>query len=744
MFSLCLEARHLSEGRTLIHCVDDAKIIVTANTYSVIEEIKRAEECQDLDCLGVPLKKMLLKHGSVLPIERPCNEAVIAENDCHVHQGESGVEVLVCGYEPVGTRLVAILHNEGVKAQYSSKTIRECSYEVIRGGFLLICRGPGSRQLFADEVRALEVLDITWAVVDYAARSFLFGPVVQDGKGARFSDCMKRSWGNAINKEVYLAELQPALWGNFLSRLISAHPAMEMLAHLVRGLIKKDVENKEGVSPLDTVWEIGLDGQLDVRAVLQCSFINGPSKQIQIHPPTYLVDSKFGIVRELNEVRYSPSMPKTLHTTQARVTDLARVAGYANTVFCQGSTLISDTCAGSERKKKIEYNMKSAIGESVERYCSNLIDLLPVIHGSYDSLLRRGYPVLDPSELVLFSEQQYAEPGFPFEKFSHDLPVSWVEGRYYGSDSPVFVPASLVYVNWYTNQYHHEPRVNFPAFAGVAAGETIEQATRSGVSEILERHATMVWWLNAQALPSIELAPGQCQLFESSQDILRPSLVHLDNTFDVPVAAGIVHNDSHQLVHVGFSCRSTIDDAALKAWSEALTLQEGALDLLNPEGVHWKAIAEGFLPGRSYKKWRGDRCYLDDFRQDMKDVDDLLVQQEVFLDPRAVRRVAHLIDRPATRQANSVPHLKDNSLASYVEKIEARGKRVIIVDITSPDVASCGLRVVRALVPGSVGNSPAAFPYLGQGVVAREAVELGWRERALTDAEINLFPMPHA
>lgn len=92
---------------------------------------------------------------------------------------------------------------------------------------------------------------------------------------------MKRSWGNAINKEVYLAELQPALWGNFLSRLISAHPAMEMLAHLVRGLIKKDVENKEGVSPLDTVWEIGLDGQLDVRAVLQCSFINGPQNKFR-------------------------------------------------------------------------------------------------------------------------------------------------------------------------------------------------------------------------------------------------------------------------------------------------------------------------------------------------------------------------------------------------------------------------------------------------------------------------------
>ncbi|MCA9863720.1 MAG: hypothetical protein KC432_11890, partial [Thermomicrobiales bacterium] len=66
------------------------------------------------------------------------------------------------------------------------------------------------------------------------------------------------------------------------------------------------------------------------------------------------------------------------------------------------------------------------------------------------------------------------------------------------------------------------------------------------------------------------------------------------------------------------------------------------------------------------------------------------------------------------------------------------------IDITTPDIASAGLRVVRVIAPGTVGNAPAAFPFLGRDRVRRIPVELGWRETALDEDELNYFPLPHA
>ena len=152
----------------------------------------------------------------------------------------------------------------------------------------------------------------------------------------------------------------------------------------------------------------------------------------------------------------------------------------------------------------------------------------------------------------------------------------------------------------------------------------------------------------------------------------------------------------------------------------------------------------GELNGRSFKPWRADRRYLDDFRADMHDCDDLMVQQQVYLDPRAAARVRHLIERPQTREPVEVPTVGERTVDAYRQRVEALGLEVIVVDITSPDVASTGLRVVRVIVPGTVGNAPAAFPFLGLGRVQELAVELGWRSTPLPEADLNYFPLPHA
>lgn len=109
--------------------------------------------------------------------------------------------------------------------------------------------------------------------------------------------------------------------------------------------------------------------------------------------------------------------------------------------------------------------------------------------------------------------------------------------------------------------------------------------------------------------------------------------------------------------------------------------------------------------------------------------------------------MAHLLDPAAERavaQDADVPGPAPRGADRYRRALEGQGISPIVVDITTADVASTGMRVVRVIAPGTVGNAPAAFPFLGRGRVQSIAVELGWRDRPLEEAELNYFPMPHA
>lgn len=736
MWEISVQVRPLDHGTCVLTCADGCDLMLSMDVVSITCALDEAQGTQSTHPLGVPLTEALNKHGCFTDVHQ-----TLSLTPDPLPVGDA--EVIVCGDPTLAAPITCALQRLGVTACLSSRSIRECAYQVFGQGTLIACRGNEPAPVFANDVDDIMGLNISVITVDHTPNSVLVGPAVLNGQGATYRDSLSRLAGNAVNDKVFHAKMGSPVWGSFLPRLAQSEPLISQVASLIKAISLDDIDSHKS-TPFDTIWAVTTEGVLDVHAVLPTSFTVGPPVREPIHPPTYVVDKNYGIVKELTTVRHSAFMPPTLHTTQARACDLRRTSTYVNTVFCQGSTLIPGDLSDEDRNELIHDTQLAAIGESVERYCSNLIDLKPVLHGSYRELARKGLPVLNPDELVLFSDDQYRQPGFPFVRFDQDLPVGWIEGSYWDDQAPVFVPASLVYVNWHTNQYRHEPKVNFPAFAGVAAGTSVDQAVLSGISEIIERHATMVWWLNAYPLAHLELPQKYRKLFAGSQEPLRPALIHLDNTFNIPVLAGVVHNDTSKLVHVGFSCRSTVEQGALKAWSEALTLQEGAYDLANPDGIHWTAIRQGLLPGRSYKKWRQDRRYLDDFRDDFKDVDDLLVQQEVFLDPRAVDIVKPLLDLTPTRPICSVPELADSQLSTYVERVHSRGMRVITVDITSPDVASCGLHVVRTLIPGTVGNTPAAFPYLGRHMVADEAVRLGWVETRTPECDMNPFPMPHA
>ncbi|WP_407319890.1 YcaO-like family protein [Isoptericola halotolerans] len=583
-----------------------------------------------------------------------------------------------------------------------------------------------------------------WVALEVTRSVIWLGPFVEPGLGASYEDLADRRTAAAYDAEAHRALRSPAVGGDAGSpprHLGDAlRTALALLASRGRDEAPRDADEPGGAGldgpprdPVgDQVWQIAADGTVSVHPVLPL-----PARVLsgsRPHTIDDLVDPVTGLVQRTRDVTHHPSLPPSLATAQSDVCNMRRVSRWANNTSCQGSAFGDPVQARA-----------SAVGEAAERYCGNLLDTLPVTFDSYTNLRRRSTRALDPASLVLYSDAQYDTPGFPFVRMAPDLAMHWVPGRSLTTGEELLVPASMVYVNWFTAGYSAAPVTNFCPFAGIAAGPSLDYAVTSALEEIIERHVTMVWWLNAHPIDATD--PGD--LAHVWDDVpaehgQRPSLVMLDNEFGVPVAAGVLHNDVDTLVNVGFACRDTPEAAASKAWTEACTLQEGSRDLLRADGAHWDAMRRGELNSRSFKPWRADRRYLDSYRADMRDCDDLMVQQQVHLDPRAVARVAPLLERPVTRTLADTPSLTERTPAAYQAALEAAGHEVVVVDITSPDVASTGMRVVRAIVPGTVGNAPAAFPFLGGRRVQDLAVELGWRTTALAESELNVFPVPHA
>lgn len=452
-----------------------------------------------------------------------------------------------------------------------------------------------------------------------------------------------------------------------------------------------------------------------------------------------LVDERAGIITSVRRFEPGPPIPRDLTVFVATVGDTSRVVPWATNLVGGSAQLAGIQLEGIQPQVR-----QAAIGEAIERYCGNWIRPERLVQASYDELCRRGEHALDPTAMVLYSDRQYRAAGFPFVPFRRDLPVRWIPGENLSRGVPAWVPASFAYVSWHIGEFAPEPPVNYPLYSGIACGSSWEMALCSALEELIERDSTMIWWANLPVLPA--LVPHSAAHWEQdggSAD-LRAWLIHLDNLFGVPVLAGLVENTDKQLLTAGFAARSDPVSAARKAWGEALTAQVNSMDLLQPDGLFREAVRLGQKSGVFLKPWRADRAYLDSFRPDFHDVGDLECQPQIYLDPRAIAQVRPALDVPRVRDWGTLPHLAARSSEVYRGLLEEAGFEVFVVDLTTPDVALTGLTVLRVVVPGLVPNFPAAFPFLGGRRLQDAGVWLGWREQPLDEADLNIYPLPHA
>lgn len=446
-------------------------------------------------------------------------------------------------------------------------------------------------------------------------------------------------------------------------------------------------------------------------------------------PEDLLVDARTGVLTALAPQARRPGLPRFWTGQGSAVADTRRFADWTADRHGFGASLGDPARARG-----------AALGEAVERYCGNAVpDDLPIA-----SWRRLAAPALDPETIPLYSAAQYAEPGFPFVPLTRDLEIAWTPATNLVTGEPVLVPASMAWLDYFHGPRAGEPATHSLLYSGIAAGPSRRRAEQAALEELFERDATTIWW--ASGGPAEAVSDPEQVTAALGGDGPPVRLLAIPSPFGVPVMAAFLEDHHAGIVAFGSACRATPREAATKALVEAYGLYSLTLQLADPDGEVWRAVATGALEPHVFRPFRADRSYRDAFRPDYRDLTDLPAIAQLYLDPR-------MQGAPLDRlRADPEPHPALSALSDllsadrdgYVELLAEAGLTAYSVDLTTSDIAATGLSVVRVLVPGLVGNAPPAFPLRGAARLYETPRLLGLADRVLTEADLFPHPLPLA
>ena len=292
-----------------------------------------------------------------------------------------------------------------------------------------------------------------------------------------------------------------------------------------------------------------------------------------------------------------------------------------------------------------------AVGEALERYCGAVYREEEFVHASYDDL----ESAVDPRDLVRPDDAPEFDP---------DTEYPWVEGRNLASDESTYLPAAAV-------QFPPPGDRLVPAITtGLGLGSSTVDALLSGLTEVIERDATMLSWYSTYE--PLGLAVDDEDFDELARRArgeglsVTPMLVTQD--VDVPVVAVAVHREgewprfaigSAADLDATAAARSALAEA-IQNWMELRSLGEADADEAGGAIGEYAAFPEEV------------RSYLE--------VDRTIDATAVGSDsaPEGREALEELVDR-----------LDDADLTPYA------------VRLTTRDVESLGFEAVRTVVPGA-------------------------------------------
>jgi ribosomal protein S12 methylthiotransferase accessory factor len=430
-----------------------------------------------------------------------------------------------------------------------------------------------------------------------------------------------------------------------------------------------------------------------------------------------VISPKTGIVKSLGHLFRNPGAPSP-HIVSSALTAFHRFSGNKADFAATGTS----------------FNMSqahwSAMGEAVERYCAALSDFQHLHVATYNDLTAAGHTALPPESFTVFDDDQFAAPDFPFARPEGTHKISWIAGTRLHDQSPVFVPAGLVF-----NQFRPktgEKRLCPDIHPGVASGCLRERVLTSALLEIVERDTMMIHWLNRLPVTGIAQDDDFHTLRQECgiPPHLSLHLAFLQTDFAATCIFALLLDHRHGVLGGGCSAGFVGREVAQKAICEAIQIlclsrevQRGERGRLASKG---KAIPAAFLNPTKRKN-----LPLTELLYNLGyylETDNWSVLSDILSPPHTVR----LKDCDQPRTGRRYTELSGS--------FEAAGIHPICVDLTTPDVADTGWIVFRIVAPGAVPNLPTLYPPRALKRLRTVPQKLGFPHAS----EWNTLPMPYA
>jgi ribosomal protein S12 methylthiotransferase accessory factor len=412
------------------------------------------------------------------------------------------------------------------------------------------------------------------------------------------------------------------------------------------------------------------------------------------------ISPRFGIINRLDQVRGKADDPR-FNWFWSDPADIGAATSYPS---------LNRGLGGAIDVKRAK--MK-AIGESIERYCASQYRSESLRYCTWRDLPTQPYSIED---FALFSPEQYATGDLRFVPLLDTTVCGWENAWSLTSNKAAFVPAEFVYVP-YADPGTGKPMFYEPISTGLACHQHLATAVLKGLMEAIERDAFMLVWRNE--IPCQKISADHV-LERFLQTVAYPvqrnqiSLELFDLTLDTGahVVMSVIENASHQPHRIiGISAGSTLEKACIDATEEAF--------------LTWLALKRLLgIPSVSNPVTLRDQAMLHATDRGLRGALDFLSLESRQYN-NALGDYGRIVDTL-------------HALAAFIRKA---GMDVLVVDVTTEDIAACGFVVVRVLVPGLHPlDSNHQRQYHGGNRMQKIRAILGLQSRAALNLQPHPFP----
>jgi len=384
----------------------------------------------------------------------------------------------------------------------------------------------------------------------------------------------------------------------------------------------------------------------------------------------------------------------------------------------------------------------STAGEAVERNLGSLafIAELPNIRkkvASANDLAAEGLNFVDPADYSVFSDEQYNEPGFLFDKWLNSSHCEWVEGIELVSGRPWWVPSQLMYL--FNVRVRGEARIGTSSSGGLATHVDKTQVRLHAVLELVERDAiNLRWYCGIPPEQIIVDRPFRNKRITSWLESVKRAGMDIRmyyHSLDIPAIAVVTiiafDRDLEELRYfAGGGVGLDIEDAIVSAMGEFI--QSERMNRIPLSAPNWGlagGIKRGFGANRDEPPER-----LDNFIQIVAYYGYVEHADKLtwYFDPHP----------PRTVELSTLPTLKasvEESWAKLLDIMSDNGIRLIELDFTPSMFKS--IKLIKVFTPDLVPAFPPNMKMLGHARYLEVPRTLGLRGD--DENELTADPVPY-